>query len=185
MSDPRRLDPLPSWALATFATLVGICSLRREGWPAASLPASLDLNLLFATTLCTSAAVRIARLLSRPMTPELEARESIRRMSRSFYLQIYLVIGTSEIIDLVRGPVSGHRSVSSLFKPAAFELGRLEPTRDLKLLVIYGLAAVVLTRLAASALLARQIRARLPGTATSAQKSTAPSPAAPPLRVGS
>jgi hypothetical protein len=135
-------------------------------------------------TLCASAAVRTARLLSRPANAGFEAREALRQLSRSFYLQIYLVIGTSEVIDLVRGPISGHRYVSALFEPAAFALGRLEPTRDLKLLVAYGLAAAVLSRLAASALFARQIRARLLGTATSAQKSASAS-AAPALRVGS
>ena len=152
---------LPCWVFASFATLIGVCSFRPDEWPARYLPGSLDLHLLFALALCASAAARTARLLSCLTRGEFEPRDSLRRLSRSLYLQIYLVIGISELIDLVRGPVSGHRYVSVLFQPAAFELGRLEPTHDLKLVVAYGLAAAALSRAAASALCAHKIRLRV------------------------
>jgi hypothetical protein len=152
---------LPGWVFASFATLIGVCSLRSDVWPAMYLRGSLDLHLLFASALCASAAARTERLLSCRTRGEIEPRDSLRQLSRSLYLQIYLVIGISELIDLLRGPLSGHRYVSALFQPAAFELGRLEPTRDLKLLVAYGLAAAVLSRVAASALYAHKIRLRV------------------------
>jgi hypothetical protein len=172
---------LPNWVLASFATLVGVCSLRHDVWPFTYLPGPLDLHLLFALALCASAAVRTELLLTWWSRGEIEPRDALRRLSRSLYLQIYLVIGISELIDLVRGPVSGHRYVSALFQPAAFELGRLEPTHDLKLLVIYGLAAAVLSRLAAAALCAHKIRDRAPKSAAALGQLSS-SASSPPLR---
>jgi hypothetical protein len=189
MSELRRVfsvaggASLSGWVLASFATLIGVCSLRRDVWPAAYLPRSLDLDLLFALALFASAIARTERLLSRRTRGEIEPRGALRRLSRSLYLQIYLVIGISELIDLIRGLVSGHRYVSALFRPAAFQLGHLEPTRDLKLLVTYGLAAALLSRLAACALCAYKIRGRAPKRARAFEPlSSSASP--PPLRIG-
>jgi hypothetical protein len=151
-----------------------VCSLRRDVWPAAYLSGSLDLHLLFGLALCASAVARTEALRGCVNRGEIQPRDAMRRLSRSFYLQIYLVIGISELIDLVRGLASGHRYVSALFQPAAFALGRLEPTRDLKLLVAYGLAAAVLSRVAASAHWAHRKPARAPKSAAAFERLSSP-----------
>jgi hypothetical protein len=157
--EDRRTTDVTSGLLTACTIVIGTCSLRSDEWPAAYLPSWLDLNLLFALALCASAAAQMRRLLPLEARGRRGAQQALRRMSRSLYARIYAVIGLAGLIDWAGSGTPVSPRSSSLFEPVALALGRLEPSRDLKLLVAHGIAALVAARLGA-AWWARRIRTR-------------------------
>jgi hypothetical protein len=146
----RRTPDVISGLLAPFAIVIGVCSLRSEEWPAVYLPSWLDLQMLFALALCASAAAQIRRLLPLEAGDRRGTQPALRRMSRSLYAKIYAVIGVTGLIDWAGTGTPVNARSSSLFEPAALALGRLEPSRDLKLLVAHGIAALIAARVGAA-----------------------------------
>jgi len=128
MSDRPTPRPASARALAAVVVAVGVCALHPGDLPPSALPSWLEPQVLFALLLCASSIARIAR--SGPPSDVSATRFSLRRATRSAYLTIYLVIGIDQAVAWMHGD---SRQPQNL--------------QQLRLLVAWSIAAIMLTRI--------------------------------------
>jgi cytochrome b561 len=131
----RAIGGCPLW-FAFCICLIGIAGLLRDAWPAAPYLPGTNLHALFGVMLWLMVlalfrqASRSAQGLSRVGMHDLK-----RRLSRSVFLQLYVLFGASQILRIAVILWNGGQSAS--------HMAILQPPENLRDYLAYGIIALL------------------------------------------